>query len=145
LPYLNDALATQDAIDTWTEASVAAHRQRLAALEANGVVTAWEAPLPPTGSIMPGATVTFYSCIGNGFCGAMATGEQVFEGAAACSYDLPFGTRFIVNADPNQRVFTCLDRGALAATWVDVWFYDAADGWAWQSIVGTRSDITIVD
>lgn len=143
LPYLNDALATQDAIDTWTEASIAAHRQRLA-LEANGVTTAWEAQLPATGTVMP-STTTFYSCIGNGFCGTMATGAQVYAGAAACSYDLPFGTRFFVNGDPARRVFTCMDRGALTSTWVDIWFYDAADGWAWQSIVGTHSAITIIE
>jgi hypothetical protein len=40
-------------------------------------------------------------------------------------------------------VFTCLDRGALSATWVDVWFYDIADGWAWQSLVGTSGEIII--
>ena len=75
----------------------------------------------------------------------MATGQAPFEGAAACSSNLPFGTRFSIANDPAGRVFTCLDRGALSPTWVDVWFYDAADGWAWQSIVGTSSDIIIVE
>ena len=59
--------------------------------------------------------------------------------------NLPFGTRFVITDDPSQRIFVCLDRGALAATWVDVWFYDVADGWAWQSGLGTRSDIIIVE
>jgi hypothetical protein len=82
--------------------------------------------------------------VGNGFCGNMASGQRPFPGAAACSSNLPMGTRFVIADDPNQTVFTCLDRGALAATWVDVWFYDAADGWAWQANVGTSSEITIV-
>jgi hypothetical protein len=98
-----------------------------------------------SGTRIPGATVTFYSCIDNGFCGNMATGDPVFAGAAACSADMPFGTRFVVANDPTGQVFVCMDRGLLAPTWVDVWFYDVADGWAWQAPVGTHSDIIIVE
>ena len=47
--------------------------------------------------------------------------------------------------NPMGRVFTCLDRGLLGPSWVDIWFYDPADGWAWQQLIGgTYSDITIV-
>ena len=75
----------------------------------------------------------------------MSNGQQVFAGAAACSANLPFGTRFFLNADPARTVYTCLDRGALSATWVDIWFYSPAEGWAWQSMIGgLYSDITIV-
>jgi len=142
LPYISDAATTKEAIDTWAAASAEAERQ--AALQGAISVASWQAPPLVPGSRIPNTTVTFYACIGNGFCDIMYTGQPPFEGAAACSADLPFGTRFVINNDPTGRVFVCLDRGALAPTWVDIWFYDAADGWAWQSYVGTSSDITIV-
>jgi hypothetical protein len=76
----------------------------------------------------------------------MASGIQVFEGAAACSADLPFGTRIRINGDPTGRVYECLDRGHLANTWIDVFFYDTRDGIAWQSLLGgTVSNIEIVN
>jgi hypothetical protein len=105
----------------------------------------WSAPPISDGTVIYGVTNTFYACVGNGFCGNMANGQQVFAGAAACSNDLPMGTQFIINEDPTGRVFTCLDRGALGPTHVDVWFYDVADGYAWQSIVGSNVSITILN
>ena len=41
------------------------------------------------------ARVTIYGCVGSGggFCGGMASGYTVFEGAAACSSDMKFGTQ----------------------------------------------------
>jgi hypothetical protein len=140
LPYLNDAVATSQAIDTWEVAAARAQEASIAA----PALEVWQVPQIAGGTVLP-STVTFYSCIGNGFCGTMANGQQVFTGAAACSYDLPYGTRFVLNGDPSGRVFVCLDRGALSPTWVDVWFYDAADGWAWQSMVGTSGSITVVE
>ena len=141
LPYLNDAVATSQAAAAWANAVEQQQRQHAVAAAVTG--PAWQAPSITSGTTIAGATVTFYACLGNGFCGNMANGQQAFDGAAACSSDLSFGTRFTVANDPTGRVFTCLDRGALAATWVDIWFYDAADGWAWQSYVGTVSDIVI--
>ena len=80
------------------------------------------------------------------FRSAMANGQQVFAGAAACSYNLSFGTRFQIANDPTGRTYVCLDRGVPNATWVDIWFYDAADGWDWQTAFGsTRGDIIIVE
>jgi hypothetical protein len=149
LPYLSDAVQTKRAIDTWTSAvtqAQAAEEQRqtqVRAAAAQPISLAWQASPLATGTKLA-STVTFYACIGNGFCGAMANGELVYPGAAACSGDLPFGTKFRIENDPSGRVFTCVDRGALSATWVDIWFYDVADGWAWQSLVGTSSNITIV-
>ncbi len=68
------------------------------------------------------------------------------EGAAACSYNLPFGTKLTIAGDPTGRVYECLDRGALANTWVDVYFEDTRDGMAWQSqLGGTVANITIVN
>ena len=142
LPYLGDTLTTKEAIEAWT----AALEQQRAFVGAGVPRRAFWQALPITpGTRIPGATVTFYACIGNGFCGNMASGLQAFDGAAACSADLPFGTRFTIVSDSTGRVFECLDRGALASPWVDIWFYDVADGWAWQSLVGTHSDIIIVE
>jgi hypothetical protein len=89
-------------------------------------------------------SLTFYSCLGEGFCGAMANGEIVYEGAVACSYDLPLGTQLRIFGDPTSRVYVCKDRGLLSNTWVDVFFHDPADGWAWQAAVGRYGTIEIV-
>ncbi len=145
LPYLSDAVQTKRAIDAWTgavaQARAADEQRQLAAAQPPSV--AWQAPPVAVGTRLA-STVTFYACIGNGFCGHMANGEFPYAGAAACSGNLPFGTKFRIENDPAGQVFTCVDRGALSATWVDIWFYNAADGWAWQSLVGTSSNIIIV-
>ncbi|MEX2247234.1 MAG: hypothetical protein WEC75_11155 [Dehalococcoidia bacterium] len=94
------------------------------------------------------ARITIYGCTGpgGGFCGNMATGVPVFEGAAACSRDLPFGTKIRIIGDPTGRTYECLDRGALGSTWVDVFFRDTAQGIAWQGMLGgTMADIEIVN
>jgi hypothetical protein len=137
LPYLSDTVATKQAIEAWV---AALGQQRAISYRA-----VWSAPPILPGTRISGTRVTFYTCIDSGFCGAMASGQQVFDGAAACSNNLPFGTRFVITSDPSQRVYVCLDRGALASPWVDIWFYNSADGWSWQSIVGARSDILIVE
>jgi hypothetical protein len=151
LPYTSNAAAARDAIAAWGDAVAAAEArqaeaQRAAAVESAALqpITAWRSPAISGGAVIPAATLTFYSCLGNGFCGAMANGQQAFQGAAACSYDLPLGTRFVIANDPAQRQYVCLDRGALATSWVDIWFYDASDGWAWQAQVGTVSDLIIL-
>ena len=94
------------------------------------------------------ARITVYGCVGpgGGFCNNTASGIPVFEGAAACSADLPFGTKVRISGDPTGRTYECLDRGALAATWIDVFFYNTADGIAWQSLLGgTVTQIEIVN
>jgi hypothetical protein len=94
------------------------------------------------------ARITIYGCTGpgGGFCNNMSSGGTVFEGAAACSSDLPFGTRLTIAGDPTGRVYECLDRGALPATWIDVYFENTGDGIAWASqLGGTSADITIVN
>ena len=99
------------------------------------------------GSILR-ARITVYGCTGpgGGFCGNMATGIPVFEGAAACSPDLPFGTKLRIIGDPTGRVYECLDRGALGATWVDVFFNNTSEGIRWAGLLGgTRADIEIVN
>ena len=99
------------------------------------------------GTILP-ARVTIYGCTGpgGGFCGGMASGVRVFEGAAACSTNLPFGTKFRIHGDPTGRTYECLDRGHLSSTWVDIFFYNTSDGIRWQSLLGgTTSNIEIVN
>jgi hypothetical protein len=91
------------------------------------------------------ATLTFYDCMVQKFCGAMANGQKVYEGAAACSYNLPFGTMFTITGDPTGRVYVCKDRGLLPNTHVDIFWNDPADGWRWQRAVGSRGTIEIVE
>lgn len=99
------------------------------------------------GSVMR-ARITIYGCNGpgGGFCNHMSAGGVPFEGAAACSSNLPFGTRLTIDGDPTGRTYECLDRGALTATWIDVYFENTADGIAWQSALGsTLTDVHIVN
>jgi len=99
--------------------------------------------LPSIGEIH-GVNVTFYDCLDQGFCGVMYNGDQVYEGAAACSWDLPLGTRFVIQDDPTGRVYVCADRGLLPDTWVDIFFYSPNDGWAWQHQVGRYATLRIL-
>ena len=147
LRYLSNAVETTNAVATWNKASTEgkvaeAHRQAAAYLT-SGAARSWQSAPIPAGTRLH-STTTFYDCSNQRFCGTMANGQVVFPGAAACSYNMPFGTRFRLENDPAGRVFVCADRGALSSSWVDIWFHDAAEGWAWQSIVGIRSTIIIV-
>jgi hypothetical protein len=107
-------------------------------------VTSVPAAPAPLGVTIQNVNLTFYDCAGQGFCGKMYNGEKVYEGAAACSWNLPLGTRFMIVGDPTGRVYVCEDRGLLSDTWIDVFWHDPADGYAWQSIVGRHGTIVIV-
>jgi hypothetical protein len=106
------------------------------------------APIPVTGvrvnSVMTHVNITFYDCLNDGFCGAMYNGEQVYEGAAACSWNLPIGTAFYIIGDPTGRVYICKDRGLLDDTWVDIFWNNPVDGYYWQSSVGRYGSIVLV-
>lgn len=91
------------------------------------------------------STLTFYDCLGQGFCGTMANGRKVHEGAAACSYNLALGTMFTISGDPTNRVYICEDRGMLPNTHVDIFWNDPKDGYWWQSQVGMRGTLQIVE
>ena len=94
------------------------------------------------------ARITIYGCKGpgGGYCNHMAGGGWPFEGAAACSSNLPFGTKLTIDGDPTGRTYECLDRGNLSPTWIDVYFNDTTDGMHWQSLLGsTVSTIHIVN
>ena len=88
--------------------------------------------------------ITFYDCKNQGFCGAMYNGRKVYQGAAACSWNLAIGTKFFIVGDPTRRVYVCEDRGLLADTWVDIFWNSPRDGWWWQSKVGRKGTIEIV-
>lgn len=138
------------ALNAWAEREEAAKGGRISAA---GVPAHGQAQsLNRASGYAPGtvvrARVTIYGCTGSGggFCGGMSAGITVFEGAAACSSDMPFGTKFTLEGDPTGRVYECLNRGMLAAPWVDIFFYDTADGFAWASQLGsTHANLTIVN
>lgn len=88
--------------------------------------------------------VTFYDCKQQGFCGNMYNGRKVYQGAAACSWNMALGTRFIIVGDPTRRTYVCEDRGLLANTWVDIFWNDPRDGRMWQALVGRYGTIEIV-
>jgi len=97
-----------------------------------------------TRGIIDNVNITFYDCANQGFCGAMYNGRKVYEGAAACSWNLSIGTRFVIVGDPTHRIYTCEDRGLLANTWVDIFWYHPSDGYNWQRHVGRYGTIEIV-
>jgi hypothetical protein len=101
------------------------------------------------------ATITYYYCEqgenelawgdGGGFCGLLASGQPVYEGAAACAPE-NFGQRFRIVGDPLDLVYTCDDTGsAVAGGHRDIWFHNSDDGFDWVSQVGHRAEVIIVD
>lgn len=101
-------------------------------------------PLVTAKGPIDNVNITFYDCANQGFCGHMANGEVVYEGVAACSWNLPIGTAFYILGDPTQRIYVCKDRGLLDDTWVDIFWYHPDDGYNWQSQVGRYGTIFIV-
>jgi hypothetical protein len=107
-------------------------------------VNAGEAPAPPPGQRFADVNITFYDCSVQEFCGKMYGGLRVYEGAAACSFDIPLGIRFRIVGDPTGHVYRCDDRGVLPNTWVDIFFFNQPDGRNWQSDVGRFGTIEIL-
>ncbi len=101
------------------------------------------APTPTPTPVEEGIPITlsFYTC--PPFCGAMANGETVHKGTAACGYAFELGMRFTIDGDPTGRTYTCKDRGQGPYFWIDIFFADSAAGWTWQKIVGTTGTIHI--
>jgi len=91
------------------------------------------------------ANVTFYDCAVQGFCEEMYNGRTVYEGAAACSWDLSIGTRFYIVGDPTNRIYVCEDRGRLENTWVDIFWHNPSDGRTWQNEVGRYAPIILIE
>ncbi len=113
-------------------------------------------PRPPAVATGPGQTgapdgaaverrvpITFYSCLGprGGFCGRMSSGNVVYEGAAACGPAYALGDRVSIAGDQTGRVYVCEDRGWLAPTQVDVFWYREEDGRAWTTQVGRWAEV----
>ena len=85
--------------------------------------------------------ITWYTC--PPYCGAMANGVGVYDGAAACGYGFDLGQRFSIDGDPTARIYTCEDRGGGPARWVDIFFADAAAAQAWQAVVGSYGKVRL--
>lgn len=116
-----------------------------------------DAPRPPSSedSDYFETSITYYFCVpgdnprshgdGGGYCGSMANGQQVHEGAAACKPGL-LGQRFRIEGDPTERIYTCTDTGgSVLRDHRDIWFMNSDDGFAWWIEVGDRAFIHIVE
>ncbi len=100
------------------------------------------------------ATLSYYYCTqgsisvsigdGGGWCGAMANGEVVHQGAAACDRSR-LGERFRIVGDPLGLTFECKDTGsAVHGHHRDIWFDLSDDGYRWIVEVGYRATIEIL-
>lgn len=98
--------------------------------------------------------LTYYYCTqgaiaaaigdGGGFCGAMANGELVYEGAASCARSL-MGERFRVIGDPHDRIYECTDiGGGVGVGHRDIWFADSDSAYAWWRAIGPTAVIARV-
>ena len=128
-------------------------------LRTNSVVTLRRAPDadPPPSEGSPTrfeTTITYYYCVpgsnpaaigdGGGYCGAMANGQTVFAGAAACAPDR-LGQRFTIEGDPTLRTYTCTDTGgSVLNDHRDIWFMHSDEGYAWWSALGPTATINIL-
>ncbi len=128
-------------------------------LRTNSVVTLRRAPDddPPPEVASPTyfeTTITYYYCVpgsnpaaigdGGGYCGAMANGQTVFDGAAACAPDR-LGQRFTIEGDPTARTYTCADTGgSVLNDHRDIWFMHSDEGYAWWSALGPTAYINIL-
>jgi uncharacterized protein YraI len=128
-------------------------------LRTNSVVTLRRAPdadpPPDAGSLTRfETTITYYYCVpgsnpaaigdGGGYCGAMANGQTVFAGAAACASDR-LGQRFTIEGDPTLRTYTCTDTGgSVLNEHRDIWFMHSDEGYAWWAALGPTAIINIL-
>lgn len=82
--------------------------------------------------------VTYYLPTGN----RMANGEWPYHGAAACSYNLAFGTRLKF---PDGAEFICADRGQLGAVgWADLYAPTPEIGREFVRRYGERATVEVV-
>ena len=109
---------------------------------------------PPASVDQRLASITYYYCSqgsipasigdGGGWCGAMASGQVVYEGAAACAAQY-MGQQFKILGDPNGRIYTCADTGsAVTGEHRDIFFHNSDDGYQWWLQIGTTATIEIV-
>lgn len=100
-------------------------------------------------------TLSYYYCTqgtiaasigdGGGWCGAMANGEVVHQGAAACARSR-LGERFRIVGDPLGLTYECKDTGsAVHGHHRDIFFDLSDDGYRWIVEVGYTAVIEILD
>ena len=100
------------------------------------------------------ATLSYYYCTqgtiaasigdGGGWCGAMANGEVVHQGAAACDRSR-LGERFRIIGDPLGLTYECKDTGNLVrGHHRDIFFALSDDGYRWIVEVGYTAVIEIL-
>jgi hypothetical protein len=101
------------------------------------------------------ASISYYYCEqgtivagigdGGGFCGAMANGQVVYEGASACASG-KMGQKFRILGDPTARIYTCADTGsAVTGEHRDIFFHNSDDGYNWWKQVGNTATIEILN
>jgi len=112
------------------------------------------APEPPASGPQE-ERITYYFCErgenpawwgdGGGFCGGMANGQAVHEGAASCARHR-MGERFQIAGDPTARIYTCADTGgAIYDGHRDIWFPDSDSGRLWWMEVGPTALVIPVE
>ena len=85
--------------------------------------------------------LSFYVCRGappgfeDGFCGGAGGNLGLEEGQVACGYAWSLGTQFQIYGDPTNRIYICNDRGLGPTYWLDVFFWEYADGRAWRDSI----------
>jgi len=62
---------------------------------------------------------------------------------AACGSAFEMGQHLRIPGIPGT--VQCLDHGLGPPLWVDAYFYDAADGWAWQAQVGSEIEVEVLE
>ena len=94
--------------------------------------------IPPTESPKMPMYVTFYSC--PPYCGDPSGPLPLGEGQAACDWAY-MGRRFTLNG----HEWICNDTGGLVhGNHVDLFFWDANNGWAYLAQYGTEGILTWV-
>ena len=64
------------------------------------------------------------------------------EGIAEAGDAYALGERVSIVGDPTGRVYVCEDRGWLAPTQIDVFWYGEEDGFAWIAQVGRWAEVS---
>ena len=81
--------------------------------------------------------ITFYTC--PPYCATTASGVSVHVGGAACGYGFALGQQFLLVGSR----YTCNDRGGGPRYWVDIFFWDEAEGYAWLAQVGSYGTVIL--